>query len=150
MQATSGGTSGLNMQDLPSARPSTAEPTRPRVDDARAAAAGALAVWRDVDSALSPIIGKRGVAALFRRSLYLTQAAHPWLAQDATEPEPFQALHSALTGQTAAVALAAHDALLRHFRTLLGRLIGVSLTDRLLQPVLDLPSGGGAAQDLSP
>ena len=38
-----------------------------------------VAVWRRVDAALLPIVGQRGVAALYKRSLHLANAAHPWL-----------------------------------------------------------------------
>ena len=59
----------------------------------------ALARWNDVAAALSPIIGARGVVALFRRSLYLRQAEFPFLAvARATVPmiDVFAAFRAAL------------------------------------------------------
>jgi len=45
--------------------------------------AGAIvAVCLEIDQALHPTIGHRGVAALLNRSLSLTAAAYPWLARD--------------------------------------------------------------------
>ncbi|WP_325480585.1 hypothetical protein [Piscinibacter sp.] len=113
----------------------------------------AVSTWRRVDAALTPIVGPRGVAALFKRSLNLARAAHPGLAavdDQANEPDAYAALRGALAQQTPAAASAAHDALLLTFRDLLGKLIGAPLTERLLQPVSDSPSSGPAAQDTSP
>jgi len=47
--------------------------------DAVAIAAAALSLWQEVDVALAPIIGQPGVAALYKRSLYLTLVDHPCL-----------------------------------------------------------------------
>ncbi len=60
--------------------------------DQIAAACGAL--WMELDSALSPIIGPRGVIALGQRSLHLASAVHPWLA--ACQPGGPATLDSAL------------------------------------------------------
>ena len=49
-----------------------------------------------------------------------------------------------------AEAEAAHCALLGNFRDLLTTLIGASLTDRLMRPLLDNTSSGSAVQDTSP
>ena len=121
--------------------------------DASHIADTALSAWRRVDAALTPIVGVRGMAALFRRSLFLTRAAHSGLAavhDQASEPDAFAGLRAALAQQTPAAASAAHDALLITFRDLLDKLIGAPLTERLLQPVSDPPSSGPAAQDTSP
>ena len=48
--------------------------------DAEQVADAIVAIWLEIDQALNPIIGHRGVAALYNRSLNLTAAAHPWLA----------------------------------------------------------------------
>jgi hypothetical protein len=110
----------------------------------------AVATWRDIDAVLSPVVGKRGVAALYARSLHLSRAAHPALAdvqQGAAPGDEFASLHVALARQTASDAAAASTALIQAFTDLLARLIGVSLTERLLRPVWRQPSSGDAAQD---
>jgi hypothetical protein len=92
----------------------------------------------DIDQALSPIVGHRGMAALYRRSLHLVRPAHPWLpvAADGGEPKVDVApLAAALGKRTAGEAAAAGTELLESLRTLLNTLIGESLTARLLRPV---------------
>src|SRR5688572_9572441 len=72
----------------------------------------AVATWRNLDAALSPIIGQGGVAALFRRSVAMTRAAHPWLAtmQEGPEhPGDFAALQVAMSQQTGLEAVAANS-----------------------------------------
>lgn len=110
----------------------------------------AVSIWKDISIALSPIIGQPGVAALFKRSIYLTRIAHPCLAavlEDRTEPDEFIAMQDVLAQQTSATAVAATVALLQHFQDLLTSLIGLSLTERLLLPVWEKPSSGPAVQD---
>ena len=128
----------------------------------------AVLTWRDVDAALSPIVGQRGVAALYKRSLYLTKAEHPCLApvyEGELEPGEFSTLQLALSQQTSADAAAANSALLHTLHALLAKLIGAALTDQLLRTVADSPdfdnpavdnpavnnsSSGDAVQDISP
>jgi hypothetical protein len=111
-----------------------------------------LAVWHEIDQALSPIIGQRGVAALYNRSLKLASASHPWLASGhsgvfgAIDPS---ALKSALMQQTAAQAGDGGCALFETFRELLASLVGASLAERLLRSVWTLSSGASPAQDHS-
>jgi hypothetical protein len=95
-------------------------------------------LWSELDAALSPIIGRRGVDALGQRSLKLASAEHPWLA--AGQPvgsAPFDPLPPAalMAQHSPAQAQAAGDAFLQTFHGLLTSLVGVSLTDRLLHPV---------------
>ena len=45
--------------------------------DAAAIASAALAVWRDIERALAPIIGQRGLTALCQHSLYVTIVEPP-------------------------------------------------------------------------
>ena len=113
----------------------------------------ALSMWHDAASALSPIIGERGVAALFRRSLYFQQIEHPGLATAyaaASQPDAFVVLRATLLQQTPAAAAAANDALLQTFIDLLSSLIGPALTERLIGFVHPLPSIGTAVQDKQP
>lgn len=110
----------------------------------------AVSTWRGVDAALSPIIGQRGVAALYKRSLHLTRRDHPWLAavyDAASQADEFAALQEALVQQTSSNAAIASDTLLQTFCDLLTILIGESLAERLLRPVWETSTSGDAAQD---
>ena len=108
------------------------------MDGGRTAEA-AVTTWREVDAALSPIIGARGVAALYRRSIQLSSALHPWLAgahdSESTDGD-IAALRAQMRGQTAADAAAGNVALLQAFGDLLARLIGEALASRLLRPAV--------------
>jgi len=112
-----------------------------------------MAIWRESEIALSPIIGHRGVAALFHRSLNLVSAMHPWLAAghggalDAADPS---ALKAALLQQPAAAAAAGGAALFQSFHDLLATLVGAPLTNRLLHSVWAPSKGDTPAQDLLP
>jgi hypothetical protein len=118
--------------------------------DAGQVADAIVAVWREIDQALHPIIGHRGVAALYSRSLSLTAAAYPWLAIDqpaapvAVDPS---GLRAALVKQTAAEAAAGGSALFHRFHELLVSLVGPSLTERLLRAVWTRPSDTSPTQD---
>ena len=134
-----------------------ASPAGPAPDAANVATSAA-ATWQSVDTALSPIIGPRGVAALYKRSLYLARTAHPCLAavyDGDLAPGRYAGLAAVLDAQTTEVATAAQGALLKTFQDLLVNLVGSSLTDQLLRPALDPPHGnihaaGDAMQDASP
>ena len=116
-------------------------------------AQSAVSTWHRIDNALSPIIGHRGVAGLYKRSLSLTRGEHPALTsvfEEAIVPGDYSTLRQALAQQSAPVAVAASAALLTTFTDLLTKLIGLSLTERLLRPLLDSPSShGDAVQDTS-
>jgi hypothetical protein len=120
--------------------------------DAPRLADAAATVWRNLDATLSPIIGKRGVAALFKRSLLLTAPAHPFLVAahwDVETGDDFDSLRASLKQQSVANAIATNGALLQQFVDLLTTLIGASLTERLLQSILDNPPRHGAVQEPS-
>ncbi len=111
-----------------------------------------VAVWRDVDAALNSVIGLRGVAALYRRSLFLQRLDFPWLASALNGPGTamdLPALKAALAQQDSAFAAAAGGATLQTFYELLTSLVGASLTERLLRPVWATLLGGLPAQDTS-
>lgn len=119
----------------------------------------AAVIWRRIEDALWPIIGHDGVAALFKRSLYLARGEHPCLALmfDALcTPSDFALLRETLARQPDAAAAAAYTGLLRNFVELLTKLIGSSLTEHLLRSVWDRPSSGNnlssgtAVQDTFP
>jgi hypothetical protein len=114
----------------------------------------AIATWRKIDDALWPIIGHAGMAALFKRSLYLARTDHPPLTAlvDAeTAPGDFTSLGEVLAQQSRVeIARAMQAALLKTFLDLLTSLIGAELTERLLRSVWDnTPNSGEAVQDPS-
>ncbi len=99
-------------------------------------AEAAVLIWRNIDAALAPIIGRQGVAALLRRSQYLVRETYPWLGAcpaDAPGAPAFDALKSSLCAQAAADSAQANGALLQVFHDLLSSLIGASLCERLLR-----------------
>lgn len=116
-------------------------------------AAAVFATWEEIDDALTPIIGPRGVAALYYRSLHLTGATHPCLAakHDIVKPaiNP-KALESILAQQESAAAAAAGSAFLQTFHDLLASLIGPTLTERLLRRVWANSLSDAPAQDTTP
>ncbi len=116
--------------------------------EATVVAVAARTTWTRIDVSLSTIIGRRGVAGLYKRSLSLTRKAHPVLAvifDGALQPGDYSTLQNALAQESASVATAASEALLQTFSDLLTRLIGQSLSERLLQPILDNTSSSGTA-----
>ena len=105
-----------------------------------------------MDAVLSAIVGHGGVAALFRRSLFLVRAQWPGLPGEhagALDPVDYAELQAALALQPAADAAAADQALKRTFHDLLASLIGSPLTERLLRPPSGSTSDGDAVQDTS-
>ncbi|HEX7130722.1 MAG TPA: hypothetical protein VF217_11760 [Rhodanobacteraceae bacterium] len=129
----------------------TREPTV-EAKDAAQAVDRAVAAWRRIDDALWPIVGHAGMAALFKRSLYLARVDHPALTPmvDAEiAPGDFALLREILAQQPGAAAAAAIQAgLLKTFLGLLTDLIGPALTERLLRSARAPPSGGEAVQDI--
>jgi hypothetical protein len=121
--------------------------------DAGQIADAAIALWGAIDRALSPVIGRRGSAALFERSLHLARDGFPWLGaahESAAERDEFAAFRAALAQQAPGHAAAAHDSMLQTFLALLADLIGESLTQRLLRDVWEPSSSGPAGKDTSP
>jgi hypothetical protein len=111
--------------------------------DAERIAAVAASTWREINEVLSPVIGPGGVAALYQRALHLTRPAYPSLTvmrEDPLRPGDFAALRAALAQQSAEQVAAANGALLQAFCDLLANLIGISLTERLLRSVRELPA----------
>jgi hypothetical protein len=120
--------------------------------DAERIADVAASTWRIIYAVLSPVVGPGGVTALYQRSLYLTRGAYPCLAavrEETLRTSEFAALQLVLSQQTSADVAAANGALLQTFCDLLGNLISVSLTERLLRSVRNLPSIGPAVPDNS-
>ena len=119
--------------------------------DATQIADAMVSTWLEIDAALRPVIGQGGVAALYKRSLYLTTPAHTcW-------PAPTKAFTRRWTSpcceplaqQSNATAAAGSRALLHTFNELLTSLVGPSLTERLLRSVWANSFSGSPAQDSS-
>ncbi len=109
--------------------------------------------FRSIDEALTPIIGQRGVAALYKRSMHLASQTHPWLPRSREGVHPavdVAALTTELALQTAAAAAAAGGQLLQTFCELLISLIGSSLTERLLRTVWATFLSGPSVQETTP
>lgn len=106
--------------------------------DANSIAEATLSTWHQVAVRLVPVIGARGVDALFNRSLHVTSKTYPWLAVDGHD-ENVAILLSGLRARIATRelidAVEACHALLVNFTELLASLIGDSLTKRLLLTV---------------
>lgn len=105
---------------------------------------------QEVDTALRPVIGQQGVAALYKRSLFLNARTYPWLAdiyEGVKTAIDFAALKALLSKQSGADAAASGGALLQTFYDLLATLIGLSLTEQLLRSVWPVSSNGQARQD---
>lgn len=138
------------MQDdrqLISAAPTGAGPQGE--DDAARLADEAMAQWDAIVSALSPIIGARGVDALYRRTLFLGQASFAWIELPAeSRPMDLEGLRSTLRRREPAEAAQASASLFCLFHDLLASLIGPSLAQRLLPAGLPtLSARVPAAQD---
>jgi len=134
---------------------STAKPLGDGVGDLDGASVAVCTVitWQALEAALSPVIGRGGVWALYRRCLHLARPLHPCL--DAADPGEagagdFSALNSALSSQTGPAAAAATEALLQSFWALLTGLIGSALTERLIGFSRAPPSDAPVAQDNTP
>jgi hypothetical protein len=118
--------------------------------DATQIADAMVSTWQEIAAALGPIIGRGGVAALYKRSLYLTGPAHPWLAgaqEGVPTPMDFAALKSVFAQQSSATAAAGGRALLQTFYDLLASLVGPALTGQLLRSVWEKSFSGLPEQD---
>ena len=121
--------------------------------DAASVADAFETTWTEIDAALSPIVGKRGVAALYARTLLLCGPGRPWrhLTHDGLQPVDLTALKAVLSQQSAADADEGCRAFLKTFRELLTSLVGAQLTERLLHAAWAPPSlRGPAPQDTAP
>lgn len=124
--------------------------------EASAIAASMTSTWQQIEQALTPILGARGVAALFKRALFLSKDRFPWLEEAfvaieaSSEPSALDSFGLALSRQSAATAAAGAGAFLSTFHAVLASMIGPTLTERLLQSVWATFSSGPPAQDISP
>jgi hypothetical protein len=115
-------------------------------------ASAIVSVWDQIESVLAPVIGKRGFAALCERSLHIARTSHPWLApagESDSASMDLAALKTALLKQDCASAAAGGSAHLQAFYELLGSLISVSLTQRLLEPIWEHPLNDPTKENVS-
>jgi len=113
---------------------------------------GIVVIWVEINMALHPIIGFRGVAALFNRSLLTTAREFPWLSEghaNILAEVNASALKATLLRQPAESAMVGGSALFVAFHELLASLVGSALTHQLLLAAWSEPKGSDAAQDLS-
>jgi hypothetical protein len=114
-----------------------------------AIATASAAIWTQVGQCLVPMIGTRGVDALFGRALQLTAATIPWLAAGLEYEDgsgPLANAMARLADRDPDAAEAASLVLLVTFTSLLATLIGEPLTDRLLDPVWGTPAPESALE----
>lgn len=100
--------------------------------------------------ALAPIIGDRGVSALYRRSLFLISQDASWadsLHGEDSAGNDYATLQSAIAQQPAGDALRIAEALFTTLHAVLVSLIGAALTERLLHPMFDPTASGHAVQE---
>ncbi|MHC8392748.1 hypothetical protein ACYZT8_03660 [Pseudomonas sp. LB3P93] len=124
----------------------------PDADIARIAQA-IMSTLRDMEVALTPIIGQQGVAALYRRSLHLCASTHPRLAGTCDKVPAgmdLTALKSVIVELSNADALFFGEVLLTTFYELLSTLIGPSLTERLLRGMWEPSLSDTPSQENSP
>jgi hypothetical protein len=109
-----------------------------------------VSMWQQIDVAMSPVVGRGGLAALYGRALSLAGSAHPWLAptgQPLQATMDLAALRSVLATQTSAEAASGCAAFLEAFHGLLNSLIGSSLTSQLLGGLRASSVNGRSSQD---
>ena len=97
-----------------------------------------VAAWRAIDAALRTVVGQRGVAALYRRSIHLACKQHGCLDDAVGSAESVvdtDLLKAALCRLSAHDAAATGAAVFQTFYELLTTLVGPSLTERLLRSV---------------
>lgn len=101
--------------------------------------ADAIDVWNLLFRRFSPLIGPLSTAVLFERVLVLQAQAFPWLPRVGVTPSahsPFALFTQLLEDQSPEQMLAANRALLESFVHELADLIGDSLVERFLRPLL--------------
>ena len=110
--------------------------------------------WQQITGALAPVIGQRGVAALYKRSLHLASASHPWLTAaghaGSVSDMDLESLRTELVRRPPVEAARAGAALLLSFHRLVGSLIGPALSGQLLDHVWASLLSGSPAQDPPP
>ena len=118
--------------------------------DAGRVADAVVAAWQEIDSALTPIVGPRGFAALYKRSVHVAAQVHPWLMgvhDNALASVNLADLNAVFKQQSPVDATAGAAMLFETFHDLLVSMVGPSLTERLLRSVWADATGGPGAKD---
>ena len=122
--------------------------------DSRQIADAIGAMWTDIESALQPVLGRRGVAALFKRTLHRTASRYIWLEPAKVAGDDavcsLAELKALFSAQPPAKATEAGSVLFMNFRELLTSLIGPQLSEQLLKAAWSPSSSAPAAQDPKP
>jgi hypothetical protein len=122
--------------------------------DSRQIADAIGAMWTDIEAALQPVFGRRGVAALFKRTLHRTASRYLWLEPATVGGDDtvcgLADLRALFAAQAPATATEAGSALFINFRELLTSLIGTQLSEQLLKAAWSPSSSAAAAQDPKP
>jgi type IV secretory pathway VirB2 component (pilin) len=118
--------------------------------DAAQVAEATVVLVLEIGACLRPVVGKLGVEALYRRSVFLASQGHPWMtaALQASQPAmDLASLRVALSAQSRPEATAGGEALLTALDHVLVSLVGPSLAERMWRPVAGLPSAhpGGSS-----
>lgn len=110
-------------------------------------------VLHEMEAALEPVVGLRGVAALVERSLHGAATHHAWLAEarDAFDTtRDLARLTQAMGMRTPDEAGAAGATILQSFHDLLVSLVGHALTRRLVGGVWSELLGDQSLQEMTP
>ncbi|WP_253254265.1 hypothetical protein [Xanthomonas arboricola] len=122
--------------------------------EASTIASTVVAMLQQIEKVLTPILGQRGVAALFWRALFLTKDDFPWLdeafvaAEASDDRNAVETAGVVLSRQSTEVAAAGGAAFVHTFHEVLVSMIGPTLTERLLRSVWVSFSSGLSAQDI--
>ena len=109
-----------------------------------------VTAWQRTAFILKPIIGERGMSALYQRSLYVSGREYEWLRpcyQGIQGAMDLTSLKAALALQQCDVAVQGGAALFTAFYDLLASLVGEALTTRLLYALWENSYGAPTAQD---
>ncbi|MEO8361714.1 MAG: hypothetical protein ABI672_16895 [Vicinamibacteria bacterium] len=107
--------------------------------------------WLNIDATLSPIIGRGGVAALYRRSLHVSGRNYRWISPIGDGQDlkmDLTVLERDLERQPGDVAARAAAEFLATFHDLVTGLIGPSLSERLLGASTSASQGAPQTKDL--
>jgi len=148
-------TEGLHLEQSDTASGLTFAIARHARDGATAGqiADAVVAMWQQIDAALSPVIGGGGMAALYARSLDRVESVYPWLhvaVEGDRQTMELAPLRAAIAAQSRRSAAAAGCSTLQTFNALLESMIGPSLCESFLSPLWARPSPDAPKQGSPP
>lgn len=114
-----------------------------------------VSILLEVEAALAPVLGSRGVALIYLRSLQRSPSLQPLVAAALDEAQEIptsldlQALRSMLAQRSGADVIVTGTDLLQTLYDLLVNVVGLSMTERLLRSVWTNASSGVPAPDSS-